>query len=428
MNEPSPLELLQARRSSQPVPAPLPSGKGPRSVRIFEYSARRSDGQLVQGREVARDEIELDRRLEREGLLLTDCRSVQRGGRARTAELSRQDLFAFTAQLGTILSAGIPIVQGLREMHRRARSRVAKASIHAILEDLEAGEPLSSALEQQPKSFPPIYRAAIRAGEQSTQLPEVLKAQAAHLAWVREIRAMATQALVYPAILSLAIGGLVAILVTFLVPRLTKIYPGGSADLPSQTRLVMGIADAIRSNWALLLALLVGSFVAGTISLRRKGPALALARLASGLPRIGSLLRQLAMSRFAKTAALLHDAGVEMVTTLELATEACGNPFYRAAFRRATERVQRGSTLAEALEQEPCMDPFLLQLVGIGETSGDLPTTLGHLVESYEAEIPRTVKWALSLVEPAILVLGGGLVLYVLLAALLPIVTLYEKL
>jgi type II secretory pathway component PulF len=428
MSEPRVLDLLRGRRPQEPVPAALPSAKGFRSTLIFEYSARRSDGQLVHGREVARDEIELDQRLEREGLLLTNCRAVHRGGRARTAELSRHDLFALTAQLGTILSAGIPIVQGLREMHRRARGRVAKASIQAILEDLEAGEPLSSALDQQPKSFPSIFRAAIRAGEQSTQLPEVLKAQAAHLAWVREIRAMATQALVYPAILSLAIVGLVVILVTFLVPRLTKLYPGGAADLPSQTRLVMSIADAMQRNWVWLVLLGVGSSLTVVVLLRRQGPVLALARLASGLPRVGTLLRQLAMSRFAKTAALLHDAGVEMVSTLELATEACGNPFYRAAFRRATERVRRGATLAEALEQEPCMDPFLLQLVAIGETSGDLSTTLGHLVQSYEAEIPRTVKWALSLVEPAILVFGGGLVLYVLLAALLPIVTLYENL
>lgn len=428
MSEPSPLDLLQGRRGREPVPAALPSGKTARSTRIFEYSARRSDGQLVQGREVARDELELDRRLEREGLLLTDCRSVQRGGRARTAELSRQELFAFTAQLGTILSAGIPIVQGLREMHRRARGRVAKASIQAILEDLEAGEPLSSALEQQPRSFPAIFRASIRAGEQSTKLPEVLKAQASHLAWVREIRAMATQALVYPAILSLAILGLVAILVTFLVPRLTKLYPGGVEDLPAQTRQVMSIADAIRTHWVLGSVCAAALLLASVVALRRPGPAQAAARLASGIPRVGPLLRQLAMSRFAKTAALLHEAGVEMVSTLRLATEACGNPYYRAAFERATQRVQRGSTLAEALEQEACMDPFLLQLVGIGEASGDLSTTLGHLVESYEAEIPRTVKWALSLVEPAILVLGGGLVLYVLLAALLPIVTLYEKL
>lgn len=428
MKEAETLEVGASRGLLGSLAALRPSAKGPQSVRIFEYRARRMDGQVVTGREVARDELELDRRLDREGLLLTSCQQVQRGGRARSAKLSRQDLFAFTSQLGTLLSAGIPIVQGLREMHRRAKGRVARASIQAILQDLQAGEPLSSALEQQPRSFPSVFRSAVRAGEQSTQLPEVLKAQAAHLAWVREIRALAAQALVYPSILALAILGLIGILVTFLVPRLTRLYPGGAEDLPEQTRFVMGLAATAQGHWPLLLGGALGGMGVLVVLMRQADFAAGVARLLSGFPRLGTLLRQLAMSRFAKTASLLHSAGVEVVATLQLATEACGNPYYRAAFARATERVQRGSTLADALDKEPCMDPFLIQLVGIGEASGNLSGSLQHLVESYEAEIPRTVKYALSLVEPAILVFGGGIVLYVLLAALLPIVTLYEKL
>jgi type II secretory pathway component PulF len=430
MKEPELLDIAASRSPGRlgSIAALKPSRKEPQATRIFEYRARRSDGQVVTGREVARDELELDRRLEREGLLLTACQPVQRGGRARAAKLSRQDLFAFTSQLGTVLSAGIPIVQGLREMHRRARGTVARASIQAILEDLQAGESLSSALEQQPRSFPSVFRSAVRAGEQSTQLPEVLKSQAAHLAWVREIRGMATQALVYPAVLAVAILGLILILVTFLVPRLTRLYPGGVEDLPEQTRFVMALASGAEAHWKLLCLGLLGAAGLGVMALRQPVVAAALARLLSGIPRLGVLMRQLAMSRFAKTSALLHSAGVEVVTTLELAGEASGNPYYQAAFKRATERVQRGSTLADALDKEPCMDPFLVQLVGIGEASGDLSGSLHHLVESYEAEIPRTVKYALSLIEPGILVLGGGVVLYVLLAALLPIVTLYEKL
>lgn len=396
--------------------------------RWFQYHAVRKDGVRLEGRELARSSSELDRSLEARGLLLLGAREAGRRARALQSRLKRAELVALTNQLATMLAAGIPILQALREVERRSRSRAVRREMAEIDDDLQAGWSLADSLDRRPRSFPPIYRATVRAGERSAKLPEVLSRQGRYLGWVGEIRAMTVQALIYPAILSLAVLGLITILVTFLVPRLVTLYPGGTADLPRETRLLMQLSTFVTGNLGLIAGGLGAALLGLALLARREGPRLFGSRLLLGIPRLGELLRMIATSRFAHTAGMLHESGCDVVQTLRLAGDTCGSAYLARAFRRATERVRGGATIAESLEREPGIDPFLVQLVGVGETSGDLGQSLAHLTRAYDEEVPRTVKWALALIEPAVLLIGGAVVLLVLLAALLPILTLYETL
>ena len=432
----APLELSGSRAGLAPtagaVPAaPLPRGRKSVEIgrtKLFEYTARRGDGTQVTGREVAPDTAGLDHKLEQQGLLLIRARKVARGPRGASGQIARPQLISFTNQLATMLRSGIPLVTALRHMRQRSRVKGLSRLIDDLIRDLEAGETFADALDRQERSFPEVYRASVRAGERSTDLPDVLSRQAAYLQWVREIKNTAAHALVYPAILATAVAGLVAILLTFLLPRLVKLYPGGEADLPKETQLVIEISDWIGSNYLVLLggALALGFAWASVLRLPRGRRFLS--RQLLRVPRLGEVLRMIATSRFATTASILHNAGCEMVSTLSMAGATCGSSYLSAAFERATDRVRLGSTITESLEREEGVDPLLIQLVDVGETSGDLGGSLQHLAQCYDEEVPRSVKWALSLIEPLVITAGGAIVLFILIAALLPVVKLYEVL
>ena len=424
------LDLNPQRGTPAELPAALPKGKqsGRDRSKLFEYTARRADGTQVTGREVAAGLEDLDRKLDGDGLLLIRARKVARGPRGSSGKIARPHLIGFTNQLATMLRSGIPLVTGLRHMRTRARSKELSGLIDDLVRDLEAGETFADALDRQHKSFPEVYRASVRAGERSTDLPDVLTRQAAYLQWVREIKGTAAQALVYPAILATAVVGLITILLTFLLPRLVKLYPGGEADLPRETRLVMGISSWIGTYYPVLLGGAVALGISWAVALRIAKSRRFLSRQLMRVPRLGEVLRMISTSRFATTASILHNAGCDMVGTLSMAGATCGSAYLSAAFERTTERVQKGASITESLEREEGMDPLLIQLVAVGETSGDLGGSLRHLAQCYDEEVPRSVKWALSLIEPLVIAVGGAIVLFILIAALLPVVKLYEVL
>ena len=402
------------------------SASGASVLRLFEYTARTADGERLKGHATARDEVELDRMLERQGLTLAHARATRRRETVHQHRLGHAHLVSFTTQLATLLEAGVPIVSGLRQLEARTRGRAPKAVIAMILRHLEAGLSLSEALDEQPHSFPEVYRAAVRAGEHSMELPAVLSRQAKQLRWVRSLRASATQALVYPAILSVAVTGLVLVLLTFLLPRLETLFPRDTV-LPWQTRVVLCLSDVLVEHGLLIGGGVALALVGWFVALRVRRTRVLLSRLLLAVPRLGELLRMIATARFASTASDLHGAGCDAILTLTVAGETCGAAALADAFERVTGRVRQGHGIADSLEREPLMDPLLVQLVAVGEASGDLDGCLGRLARCYDEEVPTKVKWAMSFVEPLMLIVAACVVGFILLAALLPILELYES-
>lgn len=397
-------------------------------MKTYRYVAAGPGGAALEGEATCASEQELDRELERDGLVLIRARAVARPRPEGAARLSPRELSFFANQLATLLAAGIPIVRAIASAAPRMRTRGGRAVLEHLVRDLRGGRPLSEAFERQSASFPPLLLASVRAGELSGQLPRILRRVAAHLEWTRSIRATTLQALVYPAILCLAIVALIVVLLTFLLPRIVGLFPGGRADLPLQTRIVVAASDFLTGYWPALLcglALVVGG---SWLALRREPTRLALSRALLRVPRLGELVRMLASARFAATAGTLHAAGADVFRVFENGAETCGNAWLRSRFLAARERILGGATIAESLESQPEMDPLLIQIASVGEQSGDLGTALERLSEHYDQEVPRTVKLFLSLLEPCILLVAGGVVAFILLAALLPVLTLYDNL
>ena len=397
------------------------------ATKTWSYQAVGPNGS-IEGHAEAVSEVALDASLARDGLTLVRAKSVARVRNKELFRMTGPDLVTFTTQLATVLGAGVPIVEGMRDLGGRMRGEASRRVVADVVKELESGASLSGALASRPRSFPPIYRASVQAGEMSGSMPRVLERLAEHMEWTRSIRQTTAQALVYPAILFVAIGLLVTTLVTFLVPRIVKMFPGGMDELPWQTRQVLTVSNAITGNWIAIVATLAVAAVFGVIAARSERGRLWLSARLLALPRVGEVMRMFATAKFASTAGTLQNAGCPVNDVIRLGGSSCGNAALERAFQEADERIKQGASISEALGEEKRMDPLLLQMVAVGEQAGDLGGCLDKLSAHYDRELPRIVKWMLSLLEPLLLIFGGIVVAYTLFAAFLPLLDMYDKL
>lgn len=396
-------------------------------MQIFEFVAVGPNGERVSGRERAASELALDQELESRGLMLTTLKGVSEKQRVANCGMKRDELVLFTTQLATVTGAGVPLIEGLGGIGERLSTPKSQALVEHMLDGLQNGASLSEVMDPFPESFPVAYRASVRAGEASGSLDDVLTRMAGFLEWSRAMRATTMQALIYPAILMTAIFGLILILLFHVLPKLVALFPKGSTELPWQTEVVMGASNALRNNSLLFGVGFVAVVAALMFGRRQPRVRVFLAGAILHIPKLGVIVKKLAMSRFASTASTLQAAGCSVFTVLEVATETCGNAVLEAAFLRSIERVRRGEPISDALAVEPLVDPLLVQMVSVGERSGALEHTLAKVAEYYDDDVPRAVKKFLSLLEPLLLLGAGCVVAFILMAAVLPLFQLYDN-
>lgn len=393
-------------------------------MKTFEYVAVAADGTTLKGREEALDERQLDRDLDRRGIVLVRARAA----RAEGGALTTRELIAFTSQLSVTVEAGVPLLESLDGLSQRSVRPEAQRVIERLTRALRAGASLSEAMEREPRSFPIVYRASVQAGEASGSLAPLLVRLAEHMEWQQGVRGTARQALIYPAFLGFALLGLVVLMLTFLIPRLASLYPGGRADLPVPTQIVLGLSDQVQALAPLLGGVFVVLVVVFLALRRRRSFQERFDRLLLRIPMLGSVMHQVATSRFASVASTLQAAGCDIKRVIEIAAASCGNAAIGASLERVGKAAQRGSSLSEGLKQESLADPLLVQLVAVGEASGDLDGCLARLASWYDQDVPRRVKRLLSVLEPGLLIVSALIVGFLLLATLLPIFKLYETL
>jgi type II secretory pathway component PulF len=308
----------------------------------------------------------------------------------------------------------VPLLEALDGFAQRARRAAARRVLERLAQSLRAGSALSEAMEREFASFPLVYRASVRAGEASGSLGTLLRRLVAHIEWQQEVRATILKALVYPAFLVLALVGLVTLLLTFLIPRIATMYPGGRDALPWPTQVVLIGSDQLRAA-APWLAGIVVLCVCAWFVLRRERRFVEV--------QDGILLRVPG----AGVAATLQAAGCEIGQVIRIAADGCGNAAMAASFRRVGDSIQRGNTMTKGLEDERLTDPFLVQIVAVGESAGDLDGCLERLSTWYDQDVPRRVKRFMALFEPTMLLVSAAIVGFLILAALMPVFGLYES-
>jgi type IV pilus assembly protein PilC len=341
------------------------------------------------------------------------------GGRSR---VKANDFLLFNQQLSALLRAGIPILQAITMLRRRATAPKLRVVLEEVEEAIRGGAALSQAFAAQGATFPRIYTASILAGERSGALDEVLLRYVNYMRRSVGLRRKIRGALAYPAFLLFACLGMVIFLTTYVVPRMSDLFTGFGNNLPTVTVLVLATSGWLTSNAIWLIPTVVVSSIAIFIWSRTPQGRLTIDRFALRLPLAGKLLVQMTTAQASRSLATLLAGGITIVESWEISAESITNRELRQRSSAILPLIREGRTFTEGLETANWMPELAVDMIGIGERSGSLREMLDEVATFYDAESEVKLEQLTTTLEPAILIVMGGVVVTILLAIYLPII------
>lgn len=354
-------------------------------------------------------------------LEIQEQRGVAQQAQAKGRKISRSDLAMFTRRLSDLASAGLPLDRALKVAGEQSGNASLAAVTESALKDVHAGLPISEALAKFPDMFPTVFTMTLRAGEASGQFPEV----AARLADFQQMevrrRSQIIGALVYPAILVVSAIGVVAFMLLFVVPRLSGVFNDLGSDLPLSTQLLLGVSRGIADNWIPILAGVgVAFFLARAFFSTTQGQ-VTRDRWLLRLPLVGKVVSKAVVSRYARVLGTLLYGGVPILESLRIAGAASGNRVFEVNSAKVGADVREGKRIADSMRDSGAFSDILVQMVSVGEETGDLPRMLGRVSETLDFEVDDGMHKLTTMVEPLIVLSAGAFIGFVVLSILLPV-------
>lgn len=341
----------------------------------------------------------------------------------RGKRLTAKQLTLFTRQLAT-LSQVSPLEEALRTIARQSEQDHVRSIVGRVADGVVEGRRLGDALGREPRSFPPLYRAMVSAGESSGALPDLLERLAKLLERQSEMRGKLISALAYPIVLTCVAVLVVAALMIAVVPKVVEQFDDVGQQLPLLTRVIIGISTFLASYWWMLVLVIGAAAAAGVYSLRNESFRLSFDRGILRLPLIGRLMRDLHAARMARTLSTMIESRLPLVEGLKLTVGTVQNRALRKATQELVENVRSGGSLSGAMARSGVFPPLLVYLAASGESAGRLDVMLARAADYLEREFDNFTATALSMLEPAIIVVMGAIVTTIVLAILLPILQL----
>ncbi len=415
----------------------------------FVYRARRRTGEVVEGTLEGPDRASVLAQIERLGLFPVAVDATKSGpqGTARastgsTASLRRlwpsswqawrtrprkprlQELATFTQQLANLLQAGMPLTVALQSMtHLESRGIPAEVA-RQLRQEVMEGRSLSDAMAKQPVIFSDLYVNMVRAGEQSGALVEVLRRMAEHFERFAQVQARFSSALVYPAFVALVGVAIMFFFMTYMLPKFLTMFEGMQVELPLMTRLLVGISDFLSGYWWLLLLVALALWIVFKRFQATEEGKRQIDRWKLNAPVFGRVVRLHLFATFARTLSTLLENGVPVLTALKITEQVIPNRLVKEAIARAREDVTDGKTLAQPLARSQVFPQLMVDLVKIGEETGDVPGALRNLADTYENELTIALRVMTNLIEPVLIIvmaLGVGFLLLSVLSAMFAI-------
>jgi len=393
---------------------------------MFQYKAKTRGGEMVSGELAAGDRRAALAELGKMGFfpLAVDSREAEQGGkkglRGFRARVKARDVLMFTQQLSSLLKSGMSLSQALGTLERRGQNKALGAIIGELRNGIVQGESLSDSLGKHPKIFSRFFVNLIKAGEASGSLDEVLLRLGKHQSQMAEVREKVISALLYPLIIVCV--GIITIVFFMLVmvPRFAKMFEEMGRTMPLPTRILIGISNGFVSYWWVGALLIASAVTAYRIRARTPEGKLALDSLNLRLPVFGSIIMANALAQFARTLATLLENGVPVLTALQIVEDTMTNRVIANEIHEARTRVTDGTSISQPLSKGKVFPPLLIDMLAIGEESGEVVVALKNIADTYEEELSRMLKVFTTLLEPAIIifmaVVVGAIVLSVLTA------------
>lgn len=403
---------------------------------VYQYVGVNSQGKKARGTFDADNPRTLRDQLKGQGIFLTEFSEGKAGAEKRTGELqfkspwkdrvSLMDVSILTRQLATLQKAGIPLVESLSALIEQSEKEALKGVISTVRQKVNEGSALAAAMGEHPQVFDDLYVHMIRAGETSGNLDVVLLRLTEFLDDQVALQQKLVSAAMYPLLMIVLGGFIVAYLMASVVPKVTQIFEDQDAALPLITQILIMISSLIAGWWWLMIAMGAGGFYffnrwKNTTEGRRKWD-----RFVLRLPIFGSLIRMIAVSRFSKTMATLLGSGVALLGAMDIVKNILGNTVLIEVVEKARLNIREGESIAGPLKRSGEFPPMVTHMIAVGERTGELEAMLENVADAYDQQVSTRVSALTSLLEPLMIVVMGGAVGFIVFAILLPILRMNE--
>jgi type IV pilus assembly protein PilC len=397
----------------------------------FAYSGRTRAGQTVTGERMADTMDAAVAALRREQILVTQINPLKdRAAKAvglKARSVNAKNLAVFTRQFSVMIDAGLPLVQCLEILGTQEEDKRFSQTILATRGDVEAGMALADAMKRHPKTFDSLFTTMLAAGEAGGILDTILKRLSTYIEKNVKLKSQVKSAMVYPiAVISIAIV-VVAVILWKVIPTFATLFEGLGAELPLPARVVIALSNGLVAYMPFIIVAIIANSFAFRSYYATAGGRHVIDAIVLTLPVLGLLMRKIAVARFCRTLSTLMASGVPILEALDITAKTAGNAVVEQAIQTTRSSIERGETIAAPLKQTAVFPAMVVQMIGVGEATGALDTMLSKIAEFYEEEVDVAVAGLLTLLEPLMISLLGGIVGGIVIAMYLPIFDLISK-
>ncbi len=391
---------------------------------LYAYQAIDNSNKRVKGSVNAHTQEEAEAQIREKGLFPISIRAKAKGSSflsffTLSQKVTKKDLLGFTIQLHLMFTAGLPLVDSLKSIAEQSKNLKLKELVGDIGKKVETTGSFSEAIAAHPEVFPPFYLGAVRAGETGGTLPEMLDHLAESLEKQEELQSEMKQALIYPMMIMFVMSAVTGFYAFYLMPKMMVMVEELGAPVPFYTRAIQFIVNTILALWIPLVVLIIGGVVATLIYGRSESGAYNLSTLKLRLPLLGALVQKSVLCSFAHYLALLLQSGFGLLASLDLVKGTIGNPNIVRSIETMKARISRGESFAESMRGLP-FPGFMVTMIGLGEQTGKVPEQLARINGFFEKDVRRTTKQVLTILEPLILIVFGGISAVILMSTFIP--------
>jgi general secretion pathway protein F len=409
---------------------------------MYAYKGVANSGKSVAGVRDADSPKTLRQIMRKDGVLVTSFelskggkaakdQNAKKGGLSKEVDLgalfggvNKIEIAAFTRQLATLLQAGIPLARALGTLTDQVKNLRLKTPLSEVRASVNEGIPLADALAKHPKLFDELFISMVRAGELAGNLDEVLTRLADFLEGSQKLKSKIQGAMIYPAVMVVVGGGIMAVLMIKVIPEITAMFSQQGKTLPLNTRFLIASSAFLGNNWLYILFGMIAAGILFSRWTRSKNGKAVWHRFLLGLPVLGELIRTINVGRFARTLGTMLQAGVPMLRSLDTGKQIVGNVLIQRAIEDAKLQVTEGVSLATTLKKSGEFPTTMIDMVAVGEEAGKLEQMLERVALTYEAEVDAKLSRFTALLEPMMLVVMGGAVTFIVFSILQPIMDL----
>ncbi|PKO71245.1 MAG: type II secretion system protein F [Betaproteobacteria bacterium HGW-Betaproteobacteria-14] len=385
----------------------------------FAWEGKDKTGKLMRGEMRAGGEALVNATLRRQGILVSKIKkqAFKRGGK-----ITEKDITLFTRQLATMMKAGVPLLQAFDIVGKGASNQAVAKLLMDVKSDVETGSALNQAFRKYPLYFDALFCNLVSAGESAGILDSLLDRLATYKEKILAIKSKIKSALFYPIAVIVVAIVITAVIMIFVIPSFKAVFKNFGADLPAPTLMVIAMSDFMVANWYIVFGILGGGLYGFFYMWKRSEKVqIVMDRLLLRLPIFGDIIRKATMARWARTLSTMFAAGVPLVEALDSVGGASGNYVYLTATKQIQAEVSTGTSLTVAIQNANVFPNMVIQMVSIGEESGQLDAMLSKVADFFEAEVDDAVEAMSSLMEPMIMVVLGTLIGGMVVAMYLPI-------